>query len=224
MNVADWLNLRFLDWQRAEGRRKTISEFATYLDVSQASLSDWLHGKYDPKGKNIARIAEGLGYEIYDILGIPRPLPAELDEKISQMVQAARQLSPEIQSYVVEALHEIVPILAKQQHVDKEQVMWMLADMLRKRMNPSLDSEKLASLVTGHPRIAYPIGIGFTFEHTPENIRRFKQTGIDAAKKIDQLGLDEDSEEGQAAILEIFINSGFPLLDTAGMDFNVPHE
>lgn len=86
MDLSEWLNMRFLDWQRSEGKRKTIAEFASYLDVSQASLSDWLRGKYAPKGQNLAKIAEKLGYEIYDVLGIPRPLPAELDEKINDLI------------------------------------------------------------------------------------------------------------------------------------------
>jgi len=85
--------------------------------------------------------------------------------------------------------------------------------MLRKRIGTDLNPEKLASKIIGRPRIAYPIGIGFAFDRTPENIRRFKLTGIEAAQKIDSMGLDEDSEEGQAVILQVFLDAGFPLLD-----------
>lgn len=213
MDLSEWLNMRFLDWQRSEGKRKTIAEFASYLDVSQASLSDWLRGKYAPKGQNLAKIAEKLGYEIYDVLGIPRPLPAELDEKINDLIQAARQFPPEIQAHVISAFRELIPLLMERGITDEDQIMWMLADMLRKRVDPDLNPDKLASQITGFPRIAYPIGVGFRFDRTPENIQRFKLTGMDAARKIDELGLDEDSQQGQAVILQVFLDAGFPLLD-----------
>jgi len=75
MEVAEWLNTKFLEWEQAEKKRKTLGQFAEYLGVSRISLSDWLSGKYVPKVQNLGRIAEKLGYEIYDIMGMPRPMP-----------------------------------------------------------------------------------------------------------------------------------------------------
>jgi len=224
MNVAEWLNAKFLEWERNEGKRKTMVQFAEYLGVAQPSLSAWATGKYVPKGQNLAKIAEKLGYEIYDVLGIPRPMPVELDDKVNELIQAAMQFPPEIQAHVIAAFRELIPLLMEHRITDEDQIMWMLADMLRKRIDPGLNPEKLASKITGIPRIVYPIGVGFTFERTPESIRQFKLTGIEAAKKIDELGLDEDSEEGQAVILQVFLDAGFPLLDTTGMNFNAPDE
>lgn len=213
MNVAEWLNAKFLEWERNEGKRKTMVQFAEYLGVAQPSLSAWATGKYVPKGQNLAKIAEKLGYEIYDVLGIPRPMPAELDEKINDLIQAARQFPPEIQAHVIAAFRELIPLLMERRITDEDQIMWMLADMLRKRVDPDLNPDKLASQITGFPRIVYPIGVGFRFDRTPENIQRFKLTGMDAARKIDELGLDEDSQQGQAVILQVFLDAGFPLLD-----------
>lgn len=213
MNVAEWLNAKFLEWERNEGKRKTMVQFAEYLGVAQPSLSAWATGKYVPKGQNLAKIAEKLGYEIYDVLSIPRPMPVELDDKVNELIRAARQFPPEIQAHVVAAFRELIPLLMERRITDEDQIMWMLADMLRKRIGTDLNPEKLTSKIIGRPRIAYPIGIGFAFDRTPENIRRFKLTGIEAAKKIDSMGLDEDSEEGQAVILQVFLDAGFPLLD-----------
>jgi len=224
MEVAEWLNAKFLEWEQAEKKRKTLGQFAEYLGVSRISLSDWLSGKYVPKVQNLGRIAEKLGYEIYDVMGMPRPLPSELDEKVNELIQAAMQFPPEIQAHVIAAFRELIPLLMEHHITDEDQIMWMLADMLRKRIDPELNPEKLASKITGLPRIVYPIGIGFVFDRTPDNIQRFKLTGIEAAKKIDELGLDEDSEEGQAVILQVFLDAGFPLLDTTGMNFNAPDE
>jgi len=224
MNVAEWLNAKFLEWERNEGKRKTMVQFAEYLGVAQPSLSAWATGKYVPKGQNLAKIAEKLGYEIYDVLGISRPMPVELDDKVNALIQAAMQFPPEIQVHVIAAFRELIPLLMEHHITDEDQIMWMLADMLRKRIDPDLNPEKLASKITGLPRIVYPIGVGFVFDRTPENIQRFKLTGIKAAKKIDELGLDEDSEEGQAVILQVFLDAGFPLLDTTGMNFNAPDE
>ncbi len=224
MNVAEWLNAKFLEWERNEGKRKTMVQFAEYLGVAQPSLSDWVNGKYVPKGRNLSKIADKLGYEIYDIMGLRRPMPVELDDKVNELIQAAMQFPPEIQAHVIAAFRELIPLLMEHHITDEDQIMWMLADMLRKRIDPDLNPEKLASKITGLPRIVYPIGVGFTFERTPESIRQFKLTGIEAAKKIDELGLDEDSEEGQAVILQVFLDAGFPLLDTTGMNFNAPDE
>lgn len=211
MNVAEWLNAKFLEWERTEGKRKTLGQFAEYLGVSRISLSDWLSGKYAPKVQNLGRISEKLGFEIYDVMGMPRPLPAELDEKINDLIQAARQFPPEIQAHVISAFRELIPLLMERGITDEDQIMWMLADMLRKRVDPDLNPDKLASQITGFPRIAYPIGVGFRFDRTPENIQRFKLAGMDAARKIDELGLDEDSQQGQAVILQVFLDAGFPL-------------
>jgi len=70
---STWLNLQFLEWERQQGRRKSVTAFAHYLNVSQASLSEWLDGKYIPSSDSLQKIAAKLGYEVYDALGIQRP-------------------------------------------------------------------------------------------------------------------------------------------------------
>lgn len=53
----------------------TLDDFAKYLGVSQPTVSSWLNGKRRPTGKNIDTIADLLGPEIYDLLGLQRPDP-----------------------------------------------------------------------------------------------------------------------------------------------------
>ncbi len=70
---STWLNQQFLEWERQQGRRKSVTAFAHYLNVPQASLSEWMDGKYIPSADSLRKIAAKLGYEVYDALGIQRP-------------------------------------------------------------------------------------------------------------------------------------------------------
>jgi len=222
--VADWLKQKYLEWQLSLGDRRSISQFADFLGVPQPSLSEWMGNKYQPRGTSVAKIAEKLGYEVYDVLGITRPLPKDLNPNMVELIKAVRQFPEGVQTRVLAAVQETIPIVADQNINDNEQIMWILADSLRNHLAPSAKPEMIASALTGSPRIAYPVGVIFNFAKTRENVNRFKQTGIEAAKKIDRLGLDEDSEEGQKIILQVFLDAGFPLLNTAGMNFDAPED
>ena len=90
MKFSDYLTQKYLEWQTAEGKRKTIDEFAYYLGVSQATTSAWMNGTRNPNKDNAVGLSKVLGMEIYDVLGIPRPDPdlifiqtnwGQLDEK-----------------------------------------------------------------------------------------------------------------------------------------------
>lgn len=75
--MGGYLFQEYLDWQKRAGERKTVTEFAQWLEVSESSLSDWMNNKNQPKSaKNIKNLAAKLGDEIYDILNLPRPLPS----------------------------------------------------------------------------------------------------------------------------------------------------
>ena len=73
MKFSQWFENQFLGWQMEAGGRKTVHEFATYLGVSQSTVSTWLNGTREPTGKNIDRIAERLNFEVYEILGLRTP-------------------------------------------------------------------------------------------------------------------------------------------------------
>ena len=75
MNFRQWIEMKYLEWQRSQGGRKTVLEFAEYLDVSQQTVSNWMNATRQPQGDNIRKLSEELGLEVYDVLGLDRPDP-----------------------------------------------------------------------------------------------------------------------------------------------------
>jgi transcriptional regulator with XRE-family HTH domain len=75
MKFPNYLEQQFLAWQQRNGRRKTLDEFAHYLEISRPLLSMWLKGTRRPGPKKIEFLVELFGPEVYDSLGIPRPDP-----------------------------------------------------------------------------------------------------------------------------------------------------
>lgn len=95
---SEWITEKFLDWQKSAGERKTLIEFADWIGVSQPSLSDWMSGKYKPKGsKNIHRLYIKLGPEIFDVLEMERPPYALqfVDDYIQNIAKAIAELPAE---------------------------------------------------------------------------------------------------------------------------------
>lgn len=75
--VAEWLEKKHLEWQTQLGERKKAKEFAEHLGIKPTTYSSWVNGGVLPTGDNLKLVAGKLGYEIYDILGVPRPDPIE---------------------------------------------------------------------------------------------------------------------------------------------------
>ena len=73
MNFRQYLENEYLKWQQQEGRRRTVNEFAEYLGVGQSTLSMWWNDERKPQGDNIRKLADKLGLEVYDVLGLKRP-------------------------------------------------------------------------------------------------------------------------------------------------------
>lgn len=73
MEFKDWLMDKFVSWERTQTRRQSFSAFARYLDVKQASLSQWMNGSYTPTGENLIKVANKLGSEVYRVVGLPAP-------------------------------------------------------------------------------------------------------------------------------------------------------
>jgi len=71
--LSTWLNKKLQEWEWKKGRRQSVSEFARYLDVKQPSLTRWMAGDNPPTGGNLKKLADKLGVEIYEVLGLPRP-------------------------------------------------------------------------------------------------------------------------------------------------------
>lgn len=94
----DWITKQFLNWQAQQGKRKTVDDFAAYLGVSRPLLNQWMNGNIPRPGReNISRLADIFGFEIYDVLELPRPNP--FLQKISKMWE---NIPPEKQQLLVE--------------------------------------------------------------------------------------------------------------------------
>jgi transcriptional regulator with XRE-family HTH domain len=109
----NYLTKKFLEWQTELGARKTLEEFADYLNVSRPLLSFWMNGKRIPNAENLENISNILGNEIYDALDLPRPnphlqklnrvwefLPEEIQERISREAESyeAQNISKRVQT------------------------------------------------------------------------------------------------------------------------------
>lgn len=126
--VKDWLNQKFVEWEKAQGGRQSYYAFARYLGVSQSGLGQWMTGGSVPGGDDLIAIAGKLGPEIYDTLGLPRPnvevqrvtvsfasLPADLRQRLTNAISEAdatlraQNLRPDMP----EARRLVLEILAK---------------------------------------------------------------------------------------------------------------
>lgn len=97
MDFSHWLFRKYLDWQAELGQRQSVTAFAAYIGVSQPQMAAYLKGDYLPKGENLGKIAAVLGAEIYDVMGMPRPIDRE-----SPMIKWALELldDPEIVEFM----------------------------------------------------------------------------------------------------------------------------
>ncbi len=108
---AKWLDNQYLEWQRREGERRTVLEFADYLDVNRSLLSYWMNGSRIPSEENMIKIALKLGFEIYDVLKMDRPnilylYAARNWEKLPTSMQ--RKLAETIAKYTTEPIPDEV--------------------------------------------------------------------------------------------------------------------
>lgn len=116
MDISEWLTKKFLEWQSKSGERRTLVDFAEYLEVTQPSLSNWMSGKYLPRGsKNINKLYEKLGPEIFDVLGIEKPAFAN--------------------QYLDEAMTELASSIAKIPEAHREETKNVLLDILNNFIN-----------------------------------------------------------------------------------------
>ena len=109
--TSEWLTEKFLDWQKESGQRRSVVDFAEYLNVSQQSLSDWMNGKYNPRGKSsINKIYLKLGPEIFDVLGMDRPVYAvpQIEEKITSLAEAILKIPEKYRTESKNALMDIL--------------------------------------------------------------------------------------------------------------------
>ena len=72
---ADFLTRKYLEYQLAQGKPIYVREFAAYLGVSPTTYSNWINSGFTPSTRYVDQIANRLGMEVYDLLGLQRPTP-----------------------------------------------------------------------------------------------------------------------------------------------------
>lgn len=71
MKFSELLEAKYLEWRKGTGGKKTETEFAEWLGFKVSTVSTWWNEKSKPNDeKIIRRLAQKLGDEVYDALGI----------------------------------------------------------------------------------------------------------------------------------------------------------
>ena len=112
-DAASWLDMKFLDWQTSHGKRKTLTQFADYLGISQSLLSHYMNGTHSPSGENVEKIALRLGDEIYAILGLPTP-----DLQLRTINRLWGQIPPEQRQKLIDQAQDYATQNATRQNND----------------------------------------------------------------------------------------------------------
>lgn len=88
---SEWLEAKYIEWRKKQTTRKaTIEQFAEAIGISRSDYNNYTLRGTKPKGEDLERIGEVLGYEIYDLLGLERP-----DPWVKRMEKLFDGLSPE---------------------------------------------------------------------------------------------------------------------------------
>ena len=95
--LVEWFDKQYLKWQMDQGaRRKTLVKFANWLEISPATLNRWMNGSREPNNRYTEELARKLdNYEIYDILGKPRP-----DERLQSIIMGWGDMSENKRDYI----------------------------------------------------------------------------------------------------------------------------
>ncbi len=99
--IKDWLNQKFAEWEKSQGHKQSYYAFARYLEVSQSGLGQWMIGSGVPSGDDLLNIANKLGAEVYDILGLPRP-----NAEVQRLTVSFANLPPDIRQRLANAIAE----------------------------------------------------------------------------------------------------------------------
>lgn len=100
-----WLEQKYLEWQGERGKRATLAQFADYLGLSAPLLSHYLNGLRKPTKDNIRKIAQRLGPEVYDILGLQHP-----DPKLRFITRNWGHITVEQQQQLLAAMEKLLKV------------------------------------------------------------------------------------------------------------------
>lgn len=93
LKFSDFINEKYEDWRRkqGEGEKRTVTRFAEWLGIPQSTVATWLSGGYPPSNEGtIRKLADKLGPDVYDILGIKDPFVIEIMNKLDKLTPENR--------------------------------------------------------------------------------------------------------------------------------------
>ena len=97
--VAAWLEKKFRAWRVAQtSHRAGVTQFARHIGISRDDLNNYLLKGARPEAERLEKIGQALGWEIYDLVGVPRP-----DPHLHAVTEAFQRL-PAAQRGVAEAV------------------------------------------------------------------------------------------------------------------------
>ncbi len=96
--LGDFFQKKYIDWINQRGSVGSQKEYAEYLGVSPQVFSNYLNGKRktieDPA--IVTKLAETLGEEIYDVLGLVRPEDLNVQRLPRSFRERIRRASAEV--------------------------------------------------------------------------------------------------------------------------------
>ncbi len=74
MGLSEWIRQKYIEWLTDEGVIRSQREFADYIGIEKVALSRYINKNIkNPDIETVDKIANKLGPEIYDVLGLARP-------------------------------------------------------------------------------------------------------------------------------------------------------
>ena len=102
-DFSSWMKHRYLDWQSEQGEVLPATKFAEYLEVSQQSLSKWMTGRSTPDPDNIQKLADKLGWEVYEALGMQPPIT---DPRLRIVLNKWNSLPDELRNEIIQSIEQ----------------------------------------------------------------------------------------------------------------------
>ena len=93
--------------------------------------------KYAPKAQNIGKLAQRLGLEIYDLVGIPQPLPQQMDSRIvNELIRLTAQFPKDIQTAIIGFYQKVIPVLDGKTITEEKQILELMAKIFSQKAKP----------------------------------------------------------------------------------------
>lgn len=83
MDLREFLNQRYVNWRADKiGVAGSISSWGREMGISPQMLNGWMNRGSIPRADSIAKLAEYLGQDVYDVLGMVVPDDSMLSERL----------------------------------------------------------------------------------------------------------------------------------------------